>query len=46
MKLPGGYLYALDADRDGTRFVVGGSTGNAVVVDKAGKQLQTLEIGD
>ncbi|WP_153559315.1 WD40 domain-containing protein [Roseimaritima sediminicola] len=40
--LPGGYLYALDADRQGTKFVAGGATGNAVLLDKAGKPLQQL----
>lgn len=44
VKLPGGYLYALDANDEGTRFVVGGATGNAVVVDKSGKQL--VEYGE
>ena len=44
VKLPGGYLYALDANDEGTRFVVGGATGSAVVVDKAGKQL--VEYGE
>jgi WD40 repeat protein len=38
-KVPGGYLYALDANRDGTRFIVGGADGVAVVIDKSGKQL-------
>lgn len=38
-KVLGGYLYALDSNRDGTRFVVGGADGTAVIVDKSGKQL-------
>ncbi|TWU46781.1 WD40 domain-containing protein [Rubripirellula reticaptiva] len=38
-KVPGGYLYALDSNRDGSQFIVGGADGVAVIVDKAGKQL-------
>ncbi|QEG02429.1 Chromosome partition protein Smc [Stieleria maiorica] len=41
--VPGGYLYALDANRDGTQFIVGGAEGVATRVDKAGKHLQTLD---
>lgn len=37
-KVVGGYLYALDANRDGSQFVVGGADGVAAVVDKSGKQ--------
>lgn len=38
VKIPGGYLYALDSNRDGTQLVAGGSDGVAVVIDKSGKQ--------
>ncbi|WP_182869365.1 c-type cytochrome domain-containing protein [Rhodopirellula sp. JC639] len=44
-KLPGGYLYALDSNRDGTQFIVGGAEGVATRVDKSGKQLQELVAG-
>lgn len=40
-KVPGGYLYALDANRDGTQFIVGGADGVATLIDKSGKQIQT-----
>ena len=43
-KLPGGYLYALDANRQGTQFIVGGGEGKAVLVDKSGKQLQEYQL--
>lgn len=42
VKLPGGYLYTLGVDREGTRFVVGGATGKAVIVDKTGQQVVAL----
>lgn len=42
-KLTGGYLYALDANREGTRFVIAGSGGTANLVDKSGKQLQQFK---
>ncbi|WP_372897732.1 c-type cytochrome domain-containing protein [Stieleria sp.] len=45
-KLPGGYLYALGANRDGTQFIVGGADGVATRVDKSGKQLQELVAGE
>ncbi|QDT07317.1 WD domain, G-beta repeat [Rubripirellula lacrimiformis] len=34
----GGYLYAIDSNRDGSRFVVGGAGGVASLIDKSGKQ--------
>lgn len=43
VKLSDRYLYALDSSRDGTRFVVGGTNGTAVVLDKSGKQLAKFE---
>ncbi|HBE68614.1 MAG TPA: hypothetical protein DDW52_10755 [Planctomycetaceae bacterium] len=43
VKLPGGYLYALDSEREGSRFVVGGASGHAVIVDASGKQVTALK---
>ncbi len=41
-KLPAGYLYALDRNRDGSELIVGGADGVAVRVDKSGKTLQSF----
>ena len=46
VKLPGGYLYTLGGDQEGTRFVVGGSSGQAVVVDQSGKQVVELNASE
>ena len=43
IKLSETYLYALDANRDGTKFVLGGADGIAKIVDKAGKELVKYE---
>ncbi|MCA9136138.1 MAG: hypothetical protein KDB00_05250 [Planctomycetales bacterium] len=45
-KVVGGYLYALDANRDGSQFVMGGADGVAVLVDKSGKQQLEFSAGD
>ena len=42
-KLPGGYLYSLGANREGTQFIVGGANGKACLVDKAGKTIAEIE---
>jgi WD40 repeat protein len=42
-KLSGGYLDALEANRDGSRFIIGGTEGTAFIVDKQGKILQQYE---
>ena len=42
-KLPGGYLYSLAANREGTEFLVGGASGKALLVDKAGKTIAEME---
>lgn len=39
-KLTGGYLYALDANREGTQFIIAGTEGTATLVDRSGKQRQ------
>jgi WD40 repeat protein len=41
-KIPAGYLYALDRNRDGSELIVGGADGLAVLVDKSGKTLQSF----
>ncbi|KLU02048.1 High-affnity carbon uptake protein Hat/HatR [Rhodopirellula islandica] len=37
-KVSGDYLYALDSNRDGSQFIVGGASGAATRIDKSGKQ--------
>ncbi|MCR9210661.1 MAG: hypothetical protein NXI28_20735, partial [bacterium] len=37
-KVAGDYLYALDSNRDGSQFIVGGASGAATRIDQSGKQ--------
>ncbi|EMI23386.1 vegetatible incompatibility protein HET-E1 [Rhodopirellula europaea SH398] len=38
VKVEGDYLYALDSNRDGSQFIVGGASGAATRIDQSGKQ--------
>lgn len=43
-KIPAGYLYALDRNRDGSELIIGGADGLAVRVDKSGKTLRSYDL--
>lgn len=45
-KVAGDYLYALDSNRDGSQFVVGGASGTATLIDKSGKQSLEYSLGE